>query len=211
MVSKTLRQTDLSYLVQRRRNDKLVKAPTKPQPQPKPALRTRRPLRTIRSPPWEATSKDLSEAAKRIAARSPSCFDPFVPLEIKNAHPIGLGVFASDNISRGSLLLEYMGERISWKDGEEILINSDSEVGYVFFVEYKSTKFALDATEPHPCWGYGRYVNHSYLNPNVKSKVVPVNRIPRLVFFACRDISKGEQLFVDYGDRTSSLPWLLNS
>ncbi|KAL0240730.1 hypothetical protein GEMRC1_005966 [Eukaryota sp. GEM-RC1] len=172
---------------------------------------TLRPKRIITPPLWEATSVDVARAGAALSKRKPSDVSPFVNLKVDNAGDLGKGVFAASDIPRGSLVIEYRGTRISWTEGEDRLVEADNDVGYIFFVEYKSTKFALDASEPLPKWGIARFVNHSYLHPNLKAKVVCVNKEPRLVFFAAKSIPTGEQLLVDYGDRTSSVPWLMNS
>lgn len=47
---------------------------------------------------------------------------------------------------------------------------------------------------------FGRLINHSR-DGNLATKVVDVQGIPKLVFFAKRDIEVGEELSYDYGDR----------
>lgn len=58
----------------------------------------------------------------------------------------------------------------------------------------------------------GRLVNHSRKNPNAVMKVVPSGQDPRIILYACRDISSNEEIVYDYGDqRLTTLkehPWL---
>ena len=58
----------------------------------------------------------------------------------------------------------------------------------------------------------GRLLNHSKTQSNVYSRLFPLKDIPHLILVAQRDISAGEELVYDYGDRstasTESHPWL---
>ena len=58
----------------------------------------------------------------------------------------------------------------------------------------------------------GRLVNHSRLQPNCCTKVVVVDKVPRLVLIAKSDIKTGTELLYDYGDRSKESliahPWL---
>ena len=58
----------------------------------------------------------------------------------------------------------------------------------------------------------GRLVNHSRLHPNCCTKVVIVDKVPRLVLIAKTDIEQGTELSYDYGNRSKESliahPWL---
>ena len=58
----------------------------------------------------------------------------------------------------------------------------------------------------------GRFINHSKVHPNLIPKVVAIDEMPRIIFFARTDIKKGEELLYDYNDRSkeavSAHPWL---
>lgn len=68
--------------------------------------------------------------------------------------------------------------------------------------------FSIDATAE--TGRLGRLVNHSR-NGNLSTKAVWVDG-PRLVLLAAQDISPGEELMYDYGDRSKESlqnhPWL---
>ena len=70
--------------------------------------------------------------------------------------------------------------------------------------------FSIDASQD--TGRFGRLVNHSISGANTAMKVIPVNKIPRLVLFARRDILSGEEILYDYGDRDPEawevFPWL---
>ena len=57
----------------------------------------------------------------------------------------------------------------------------------------------MDATEESG--RYGRLLNHSKRSPNCKTIVVEIEGTPRLTFVARRDITAGEEILFDYGDR----------
>ena len=61
----------------------------------------------------------------------------------------------------------------------------------------------------------GRLVNHSRRSPNLVTKIIlDVDKQLRLCLHAKRDISRGEELLFDYGDRSplsiAGNPWLQN-
>lgn len=68
---------------------------------------------------------------------------------------------------------------------------------------------SIDATAESP--SLGRLINHS-LNGNLETRILDDHGVPRLCFFAKRDINIGEQLTYNYGeDRRNvlkALPWL---
>ena len=70
--------------------------------------------------------------------------------------------------------------------------------------------YSIDATKEDG--SFGRLINHSRTNPNIKSQTIDVDSIPHLIFYAIKDIKPGEELSYDYGDRTAtslrSHPWL---
>ena len=71
---------------------------------------------------------------------------------------------------------------------------------------------SVDATEDNG--RYGRLLNHSKTAANVVTKLVAVQDQPYLCLLAARDISVGEELSYDYGERSRSIveshPWLRN-
>ena len=72
--------------------------------------------------------------------------------------------------------------------------------------------FSIDATTESG--RYGWLVNHSSKSPNLLTKVVMVNEVPRLILVAKHAISPGEEILYDYGDRSKKslrdFPWLSN-
>jgi histone-lysine N-methyltransferase SETD8 len=64
---------------------------------------------------------------------------------------------------------------------------------------------SLDATRALKKYGTARYMNHSKQRRNLKGHLVENEQGEwHLCFTACRDIKKGEELLIDYGDRRRS-------
>lgn len=120
----------------------------------------------------------------------------------------GWGVIANHDIPRGTFIDLYLGEVISTKEATRRFISdsqeSNSEIGsYLFDLDFNyefgtECEFTLDA------YRYGNvshFFNHS-CSPNLKVYPCFIEHLdPRLhsiAFFACRSISKGEQLTFDY-------------
>jgi len=98
------------------------------------------------------------------------------------------GLFASQDINEGRLIIEYVGERISKNEAEKRELKNDEDgVTYIF---YLNDDCFIDGK-------YGGnesiYVNHS-CDPNCKV----VRRNDRIYFYSKRYINKGEELTVDY-------------
>ena len=143
--------------------------------------------------------------------------DDDIQLEIRHTPEKGRGIFALDTFKKGDIILEYCGELISEKEGlsrEQTALNnpytSPHTVSYLYFFKAQDKSWCLDATEETN--RKGRLINHSKLHPNVKPKVVIYNGRPRIVFIATCDITKGQELLFDYGERRREViernPWL---
>ena len=70
--------------------------------------------------------------------------------------------------------------------------------------------FSIDATREDGT--LGRLINHSVTQANVLLRIIEIQRKPRLYFEALRDLTSGEELLYDYGERHPSIlsanPWL---
>ena len=80
----------------------------------------------------------------------------------------------------------------------------------MLFFKHDSKRLCVDATEDDG--SYGRLINHSKTERNVKMRVVIEDNNPKVVFFAERDIEEGEELSYDYGENRKDVvaanPWL---
>lgn len=96
----------------------------------------------------------------------------------------GLGLFAGEDIKKGELIIEYIGNILTDKETDEI---PDSR--YIFSV---SKNHNIDGT---PRWNIARYCNHS-CNPNSESDV----KKKRVFVRAIKNIKEGEEITYDYGE-----------
>lgn len=94
----------------------------------------------------------------------------------------GLGLFAGEDIPKGSCIIEYVGRTISKE--EEYTSNSK----YLFEVNARMT------IDGKPKWNKAGYINHS-CRPNAEPEI----RNRRVFIMALRTIHKGEEILYDYG------------
>jgi len=147
-------------------------------------------------------------------------------LEVFGAErPAGRGVRARHHIRRGHWICEYAGDFL--QDEEEVnrrkdMYDQDETVtgSYVFELDkrFNNQRCWIDATRETPEFGMGRLINHSRKRKNIFPRIVEVwsdslgKRVPRLNFFAGRDIEEDEEVLYDYGDYSKAgqqgCPWL---
>jgi len=143
------------------------------------------------------------ECKNRLVQRGPT-----VRLEVIRCHGRdgkfvkGWGVRSPDVIARGSFICEYIGEYISDDEAESRGIRYDnqkmSRLMDVVGDGKDVVRMCIDATKFS---NLGRFLHHS-CDPNVfKQRVFcdHSSRLPRVAFFALRDIPPLEELAYDYG------------
>jgi SET domain-containing protein len=102
----------------------------------------------------------------------------------------GKGVFALEPIAAGERLIEYKGERISWKEALRRHPHDPDEPNHTFY-------FALDeggVIDGKVNGNSARWINHSCA-PNCEAEEVDGH----VYVHALRDIAADEELFYDYG------------
>jgi uncharacterized protein len=102
----------------------------------------------------------------------------------------GKGVFAAVSIATGERLIEYKGERISWKEALRRHPHNPDEPNHTFY-------FALDdgdVIDGKVKGNSARWINHSCA-PNCEAEEIEGH----VYIHALRDIAEGEELFYDYG------------
>ena len=134
-------------------------------------------------------------------------------LEVRTLDSKGRAIFATRHFARGEFVCEYYGEMISYASAKkrEQAYNKDANIGcYMYFFEYKSVRWCIDATAEST--RLGRLLNHSKLDGNCQTKLFEIDSKPHLILVAARDIRPGEEMTYDYGDRNKvsleSHPWL---
>ncbi|KAG0186638.1 hypothetical protein DFQ28_007513 [Apophysomyces sp. BC1034] len=102
----------------------------------------------------------------------------------------GKGVFAASRIASGEQLIEYKGERISWKEALRRHPHDPEQPNHTFY-------FALDdgtVIDGKVDGNSARWINHSCA-PNCEAQEVD----GRVFIHAIRNIEPDEELFYDYG------------
>ena len=111
-------------------------------------------------------------------------------IEVRNSGVHGKGVFALVPIAKGEIIIEYLGEVISWKKAQKRHPHDPSDPNHTFYF-HVSKKNVIDAL-------YGgndaRWINHA-CEPNCEADVED----KRVFIKALRDIEPGEELNYDYG------------
>jgi SET domain-containing protein len=121
-------------------------------------------------------SKDSSMSSRRIAVRR------------SGVH--GKGVFAVGPIKAGERLLEYKGERISWKEALRRHPHDPKEPNHTFYFALEDGRVIDGKVDGNSA----RWINHSCA-PNCEAEEVD----GRVYIHALRDIDEDEELFYDYG------------
>ena len=95
----------------------------------------------------------------------------------------GFGLFADEDIQKGEYVIEYIGK----------IMNRDPENEYG--MKYKDFCLWVDGSKKN---ALAKRINHS-CDPNCANHMWAVKGMPRLCFFANRNIVKGQELTFSYG------------
>lgn len=98
----------------------------------------------------------------------------------------GLGLFAGEDIKKGELIIEYIGEILNKEQADKKATSQ-----YLFEVSRNKT---IDGT---PRWNIARYCNHACEEAaNAESEI----KRGRVFIQAIRNIKEGEEIVYDYGE-----------
>ncbi len=106
-------------------------------------------------------------------------------IEVKKSNVHGRGVFATENIPRGTEL-----------SCDVILIEKCLEKNHIDINIYS---FPWNKTHYSICMGFASFFNHSR-TPNIKNKRIDKEHL-KDYFITIKDINIGEELFIDYGNK----------
>ena len=113
------------------------------------------------------------------------------PIYVVRNSPIhGRGVFAATEIPKGSRIIEYRGERTSWKIASERPDSDPDDPSHTFIFELDDGRVIDAAVRGNAA----RWINHSCA-PNCKSVEDDDSRV---YIEAKRAIAEGEELTYDY-------------
>ena len=99
----------------------------------------------------------------------------------------GLGLFATGEIAKHALIVEYCGRRIPTARAQEIERRRANK--YMFEID---SRWTIDGSSRR---NLARYVNH-FCEPNVEAELVR----GRMMYRALAPIAAGEEITADYGE-----------
>jgi SET domain-containing protein len=111
------------------------------------------------------------------------------PYTVKSSKVHGNGVFARRKIAEGTCIIEYQGERISWKEAlrREQLKEGDSTHTFLFSLD--DGRVIDGGSQGNDA----RWINHA-CEPNCEAR----EEDGRVYIYALRDIQRGEELNYNY-------------
>lgn len=115
---------------------------------------------------------------------------PRPPYAVRNSRVHGKGVFATRKIPAGAQIVEYEGERISWKEAVRRENMKAPDDFHTFFFSLEGGKIIDGGSNGNDA----RWINHSCA-PNCEAR----EEDGRVFIHALRDIARGEELNYDYG------------
>jgi uncharacterized protein len=111
------------------------------------------------------------------------------PFEVRRSSIQGRGGFATRRIKKGERVIEYTGERISWKEADR-RYDDDTMQRHHTFLFTLTRRTCIDAAEGG---NDARFINHS-CDPNCEAVIIN----DHIYIEALRDIRAGEELSYDY-------------
>jgi uncharacterized protein len=108
----------------------------------------------------------------------------------------GKGIVASINIKKNTKIIEYIGEKITKKEGDKrsekwLKKYSNKKIFGSVYVFELNTKYDIDGS---PLYNKARYINHS-CDPNCEVDIVK----NRIWISSIKNIKKDQELTYDYG------------
>lgn len=142
---------------------------------------------------FKKQSKLLKSGSKKVAAKTMIASSNakklpdhhFKLVKVKRGLE-GMGLFAGEDIKKGELIIEYIGNILTSKEAAE-----QAENEYLFEVNIRKT---IDGS---PLWNIARYCNHACEEAaNAESDI----KKGRVFIKAIRNIGEGEEIVYDYGE-----------
>ncbi|XP_075140868.1 uncharacterized protein LOC142216734 [Leptodactylus fuscus] len=126
---------------------------------------------------------------------------------VEDNNNCGYSLKTTQVFKKADLVCDYHGVLMEEKDEEEIQKSLEDEMRYVLFFEEKGKKRCLNAAKapcechPHMASTFGRLINHSHKQGNVRPvlKYVQDGKRPVILFEAKKDLPPGTELLFSYG------------
>ncbi len=115
---------------------------------------------------------------------------PTPAYKVHNSRIHGNGVFATRKIPAGTCIIEYQGQRITWKEAVRRENRKAPDNFHTFFFSLESGKIIDGGVDGNDA----RWINHA-CEPNCEAR----EEDGRVFIYALRDIARGEELNYDYG------------
>ena len=109
---------------------------------------------------------------------------------VKQSSIHGKGVYAAQSIARGTLIIEYKGQRIDWQTAQDRHPHDPSQPNHTFYFSLETS----DVIDANVRGNSARWINHSCA-PNCEAREID----GRVFIHAKRNIKEGAELFYDYG------------
>jgi hypothetical protein len=142
--------------------------------------------------PKPTTKPAAKSVAKSVAKSATTAAAPKRKFEVRRSGIHGRGVYAARAIKAGERIIEYKGERISWKEADRRPASDPNDANHTFLFALDDGKRVIDAAVGG---NSARWINHS-CDPNCETEESEDGRV---FIQAMRDIRRGEELFYDYG------------
>ncbi len=130
-----------------------------------------------------------SVAKRGINARYPWKEEPNPYVELRTSAIQGTGAFATRNIKKGTRIIEYLGQRISWRTADK-RYDDESMKRHHTFLFTVDDKLCIDGAVNG---SDARFINHS-CDGNAEA----TNERKRIFIDARKNIKAGEELLYDY-------------
>jgi SET domain-containing protein len=130
-----------------------------------------------------------SKSKRGILARYPWKEEPNPYVELRTSAIQGTGAFATRNIKKGTRIIEYLGQRISWRTADKRYDDENMKRHHTFLFTVDE-KICIDGAVNG---SDARFLNHS-CDGNCEA----TNERKRIFIDARRNIKAGEELLYDY-------------
>ncbi|AOY92302.1 SET domain-containing protein-lysine N-methyltransferase [Cupriavidus sp. USMAA2-4] len=111
-------------------------------------------------------------------------------IEVRQSGVHGKGVYAIAPIAAGERVIQYKGERISWKEALKRHPHDPEDPNHTFYFSLEGG----DVIDAKFGGNRARWINHA-CEPNCEAR----EKKGKVHIYALRDLAAGEELFYDYG------------